>query len=96
MDVVDDAPLFLEGALDWLGVRGGFLESLTKFFVGLLKAVPMAAVVAAGITDDEAEGCGHDHPYGYEVGWVFSHATFSDGAVPFSWMTRWTVAREIP
>ena len=39
MDVVDDASLFLEGALDWLGVRGGFLESLTKFFVGLLKTL---------------------------------------------------------
>ena len=80
MDVVDDAPLLLEGAPDRLGFHGGFLESLTKLLVGLLEAVTMAAVVAAGLTDNEAEGRGQDHPEGYEVHWVFSHATFS-GAV---------------
>ena len=67
MDVVNNAPLFLEGALDWLGVRGGFSESLTKFLVGLLKAVPMAAVVAADLAGDEAEPCGDQHPYRHEV-----------------------------
>ena len=67
MDVVDDPSLFLEGTLDWLDVRGGFLESLTKFLVGLLKAVPMAAVVAADVAGEKAEACGDQHPYRQDV-----------------------------
>jgi hypothetical protein len=45
--------------------------SLSKFIaeisVGLLKAVPMAAVVAADLAGDEAEPCGDQHPYRHEV-----------------------------
>ena len=62
MDVVDDAPLLLEGAFDWLGIRGGFVEPLAEFLVGFLKAVPMAAVVAAELADDKAEARGDQHP----------------------------------
>jgi hypothetical protein len=46
VDVVDDAPLFLQSVLDWLAIHGCFIGPLTKFVVGLLKAVPTAAVVA--------------------------------------------------
>ena len=65
----------------WIGLAfgRGFFESLTKFLVGLLKTLAMTRAVAAGLTDDEAEGGGEHHPYGYEVCWVFDHATFSDG-----------------
>ena len=49
-------PRCSEGALDWPGVRGGFLELLTKICVGLLEAVPMTAGVAADLAGDEAEG----------------------------------------
>jgi hypothetical protein len=55
--------LFLQGAQDGLAIRGGFLESIAKFLVGLLKAVPMATIVAAELADEEAEGSGQDHPY---------------------------------
>ena len=70
MDVVDDAPLFLQGALDMLGFRGGFLKPVMEFLVGLLETLAMAVVVATGLTDDEAEGCGQDHPDGDEVRWI--------------------------
>jgi hypothetical protein len=66
MDVVDDGPLLLQGALNWLAFRRGFFELFTKFLVGVLKVVAMAAVIAADLTDDEAKGCGQDHPDGYE------------------------------
>ena len=62
MDVVDDAALLLDGPPDWLGVRCGCLESFAKFFLGLLQAFPMAAVVAAEFAGDEAEDRGEHHP----------------------------------
>ena len=94
MDVVDDAALFLDRVVDWFRGGAGFLEPIAKFFVGFLETFPVPRVIAGDFADEEAEGCGEDHPYGYEVCGVFSHATCSEGLC--SWMTRCTVAREIP
>ena len=67
MDVIDDAPLFLQGELDWFGIGHGFLKPIAKFLIGFLKTFLMAEVIAAGLADHEAEGCCDQHPYRHEV-----------------------------
>ena len=64
MDVVDHAALFLDRAVDWVSVGRDFLEPIAKLLIGFLKTLAMTDIVATDLTDDEAEGCGQDHPYG--------------------------------
>ena len=81
----------------WIGLvfGGGFLEPLTKFLVGLLKAVAMAAVVAAGLADDEAEGCGQRSSRWVRSLLILRSCDLLLGRAVRG-ATRWTVAREIP
>jgi hypothetical protein len=67
VDVVDHAALFFDRAVDWLRSGRDFLEPIAKFFVGFLKTLPMTRAIAGDLAEEEAEGCGEDHPYGYEV-----------------------------
>ncbi len=62
MDVIDDAPLFLQGALDRFCIQRDFLEPIAKFVVGLLQTFPMTAEVAISLANQQAEGSGEQQP----------------------------------
>jgi hypothetical protein len=58
VDIVDQAALFFESAVDGVSGGRGLLESLSKCLSGFLKALPTATEVGISLTDDEAESGG--------------------------------------
>jgi hypothetical protein len=63
VEIVEDATLPLELPLDRLFAGLGLLERIVEIFVGLFEAFPVTGAVTEGVSDDEAEGSGQQHPY---------------------------------
>ena len=54
----DQAALLFDGTVDWFSSGRGFLEPIAKLLIGFLKTLPMTRVIAAELSDDEAENGG--------------------------------------
>jgi len=58
VDIIDDAALLFERAVDGVIGGRGFVESFAKFLGGFLKTLALTKESAVGLADDEAESGG--------------------------------------
>lgn len=91
VSVVDDMALLFESSLDVPIAGEDLVESAAEFATHGLSGflAPTGQIEKEGQCDDESQAGEKDDR-------VFGHATCSDWGGVCSWMTRCTVAREIP